>query len=174
MENRLRMYLLISLCLLTPASLSLTDQESAFKIPDSLIQQLIKDINTNDHDSRLSKHDLDVLRKNLKCKLKDIDGDGAAEFFLYIDHFEWFGAGFNCDYWVYQKGATNYKLLLNEKQVRAKESKTNGYLDLVSETPMGVIAPDKYRFSITLYKYDGKQYRAVSTIEEMKTVKSKD
>jgi len=173
MPNKSRIYLLISLYFLISADLSRASQESALKIPEVLIQQLIRDINTNDKGFRLSERDIDVLRKNLKCKLEDINGDGTLEFFLYIDHSDWCGAGSNCDYWVYQKRSSKYKLLLNDKQLRAKRTRTRGYCDLVSETPMGVIEPGKYRFYTTLYKYDGKQYQAVAFAEKVKTVKRK-
>jgi hypothetical protein len=174
MSNKLRTYLLISLFLFLSAFPSRASQESASNIPEALVQQLIKDINTNDNGSRLSDHDLEILRKNLKCKLEDINGDGTVEYFLYIEHPDWCGAGTNCDYWVYQDRSARYNLLLNEKQLSAKRTKTNGYRDLVSETPMGVIAPGKYRFNTTLYKYDGKQYREVSSALDVKEVRKKN
>jgi hypothetical protein len=159
--------------MLALASLIHAAQESAFKIPEVLVQQLIKDINTNDRDFRLSDQDLEVLHNNLRYKLEDINGDGAVEFFLYIDHRDWCGAGLNCDYWVYEKEADRYRLLLNDKQVRAKGTKTKGYSDLVSETPMGVIRPDQYKFSTRLYRYDGTRYQEVSSGVEIKLVKKK-
>jgi len=174
MSNKLKIYLLVGLFMFISAGLSRTSQASTFQIPKTLFQQLIMDINTNDKGFHLSDHDLEILRKNLKCKLEDINGDGAEEYFLYIDHPDWCGAGTNCDYWVYQKRSTKYKLLLNDKQLRAKRSKTNGYRDLVSETPMGVKAPGKYRFYTTLYQYDGKHYQGVSSAGEVKTVKRKN
>ena len=174
MSNKLRVYLLIGLFLLTSARLSRASQESTFKIPRALVQQLIRDINTNGNGFQLSGPELEILRNNLKCKLEDINGDGAKEFFLYIEHPDWCGAGTNCDYWVYQKESAKYKLLLHDKQLRAKRTKTKRYRDLVSETPMGVIATGKYRFYTTLYKYDGKQYQEVSSTEEVKTVRKKN
>ena len=91
MSNKLKFYLLIGLLLFTSAGLSRESQASAFEIPKTLIQQLIMDINTNDKGSHLSNHDLEILRKNLKCKLEHINGDGAEEYFLYIDHPDWCG-----------------------------------------------------------------------------------
>lgn len=173
MQKRSRVYLLISLCVLCLTGFRVRAQESTFKVPEGLVQQLIKDINRNDRNFRLSDHDLDVLRKNLKCELQDVNGDGVLEFFLYIDHPDWCGAGTNCDYWVYQRRLAKYRLLLNDKQLRAKRTRTNGYRDLVSETPMGVLAPGKYRFYNTLYKYDGKRYRPVSSGLQIKTRKGK-
>src|SRR5207249_3133927 len=105
-------------------------------IPHTLIQQLIEEINTNDRNFRLSDGDLRVLNDHVKCELIDLNGDGIAEFFLYIDHSDWCGAGTNCDYWVFQRTRGGYKLLLNDKQLRAIGTLTNGYRDLVSESPM--------------------------------------
>ncbi len=75
-------------------------------IPDistDLVRQLIADINTNENNFRLSEADLEILSKNLKYELHDLNDDGVQEFFLYIDHTDWCGAGGNCSYWVYQK-----------------------------------------------------------------------
>ena len=131
-------------------------------IPHALIRRLIEEINANDHNFRLTDDGLSVINDHVKCQLIDLNGDGIAEFFLYIDHSDWCGAGTNCDYWVFQRTKGGYRLLVNDKQLRALRTVSNGYRDLVSETPMGVISSSKFRFYTTLYKFHGHQYRAVS------------
>ncbi|MEW6125661.1 MAG: hypothetical protein AB1757_01245 [Acidobacteriota bacterium] len=143
------------------------------RLPSALVDQLIHDIHSNDKGFRLSKHDIEVIYKNLKFKLRDINGDGVLEFFLWIDHPDWCGAGGNCDYWIYQKQSNKYVLLLNDKQLNAKRTRSHGYCDLISETPMGVLGQNQYRFYTTLYKWDGKKYLETSSGLEIKMIKMK-
>ncbi len=136
-----------------------SNQENTSKIPNDLIQQIITDINTNENNFHLSKEDLEVLNNHLKHQLHDLNNDGVSEFFLYIEHSDWCGAGSNCSYWVYQKTTTGYKLLVEDKVLQVKDNVTNGYLDLSSETPMGFCDKNIARLSVTPYKYDGKEYQ---------------
>lgn len=136
-----------------------SNQKNTSKIPDDLIQQLITDINTNENNFHLSKEDLEVLNNYLKYELHDLNNDGVSEFFLYIDHSDWCGAGSNCSYWAYQKTPTGYKLLVEDKVLQVKDSVTNGYRDLSSETPMGFCDKNIAKLGVTPYKFDGKEYR---------------
>lgn len=163
---------LFSLSCFTTSSQAVVPSVSP-RIPHALIQRLIKEINHNDRNFRLSDGDLRILNDHIKCRLIDLNGDGIAEFFLYIDHSDWCGAGTNCDYWVFQETRGGYKLLLNDKQLRATRTVTNGYRDLVSEKPMGVISPTELRFQKTVYKFQRQQYRAVSSSLETRVGRRK-
>lgn len=160
MSNR-KFILAFIVCLLFGAPLLVSAQRnSGTKLPKNLVQKLISDINDNENNFRLSGEDLKVLHKNLKFELHDLNADGVSEFFLYIDHSDWCGAGANCSYWVYQKNGNGYKLLVEDKVLRVKETETNNYRDLSSETPMGFCERNVQRISATLYKFNGKQYEA--------------
>jgi hypothetical protein len=134
-------------------------QNVTSQIPEQLVQQLIKDINTNKNNFHLSDGDLTVLRKNLRYELHDLNRDSKPEFFLYIDHSDWCGAGGNCSYWIYQKEDGGYKLLLEDKELRVMRSLTKGYRDLVSRVPMGFCAVNVQRVWTSFYKYNGKSYQ---------------
>jgi hypothetical protein len=149
------------LCLLCGSALLVAAQRnSEKKLPRNLVQQLIADINNNENNFRLSDEDLKVLHKNLKLELHDLNADGVAEFFLFIEHGDWCGAGANCSYWIYQKNGNGYKLLVEDKVLRVKETITNGYRDLSSETPMGFCERNVQRVSATPYKFNGEKYEA--------------
>ena len=148
-----------------------SNQENSSKIPSDLIQQLITDINTNENNFHLSKKELEVLNNHLQYELHDLNNDGVLEFFLYIEHSDWCGAGGNCSYWVYQKTTAGYKLLLEDKLLTVKDNVTNGYRDLSSKTPMGFCDKNVGRFSVTQYKYDGKEYQPQTTLLECIAIK---
>lgn len=154
------------LCFCNTALLAVAQSNSKNNLPKDLVRQLIADINNNENNFHLSYIDLKVLHKNLKFELHDLNADGVAEFFLYIEHSHWCGAGANCSYWVYQKTKDGFKLLIEEKVLRVKDTKTNGYRDLSSETPMGFCERNVQRLVVTPYKYNGKQYKAQQSKSE--------
>ena len=146
--------------LLGIASISSADWISRSQVPTDLVEWLIKDISKT---QRLSSEVLEDLNKNLKCELHDLNGDGLPEFLLYIDSHFWCGAGTaNCNYWVVQKTPKGYKLLLDDKVIRVQDTVTNGYHDLASELTSGCTQElFAKEIHVTIYRYDGKQYRAV-------------
>ncbi len=149
------------LCLICGVVLLVVAQHnSKTEMPKDLIQKFTADINNNKNNFRLSATDLELLNKNLKYELHDLNGDGILEFFLFIDHSNWCGAGNNCSYWVYRKTKEGYGLLVEDKVLRVKETMTNGYRDLSSETPMGFCERNVQRVSVTPYKFDGERYQA--------------
>jgi hypothetical protein len=141
-------------------------RSKTYKIPKGLVRQLIKDINTNENNFRLTREDVKILNERLKCQFHDLNGDSRPEFFLYIEHSDWCGAGANCSYWVYQKVAGGYKLLLEEKVLRVKETVTNGYRDLESQQPIGFCNVNVQRANVSLYKFDGRKYQFIYRKDE--------
>jgi hypothetical protein len=137
-------------------------EESLFGIPKTLAQLFPRQLCAKG----CTAEEVSLWTRNLKHELHDIDGDSVPEFFIKIDHSDWCGAGNNCDYWIYQKVGGKYKLILNDKVLRVRETDSNGYRDLASETPMGFCGERIQRLAVTLYKYDGEQYQAVSYEDE--------
>lgn len=160
-------------CLFCSVALLVAAQpRSESNLPRNLIQQLVADINDNKNNFRLSDEDLEVLHKNLKFELHDLNADGVSEFFLYIDHNYWCGAGSNCSYWAYQKTENGYNLLVEDTVLRVKETTTNGYRDLSSQIKMGS-CEGGFQFYVTHYEYDGQRYQAGKTKDECRTYKPK-
>jgi hypothetical protein len=148
-------------CLLYSMSLLVVAQRnSESRLPKHLVGQLIAYINNNKNNFRLSDADLKVLQKNLKFELHDLNSDGVSEIFLFIDHSDWCGAGANCSYWVYQKTTNGFRLLVEDKVLRLKETVTNGYRDLSSDTLMVFRERNVQRVSATPYNYTGEKYQA--------------
>jgi thiamine biosynthesis lipoprotein len=100
-------------------------------------------------------------RENFRWEPHDLNRDSIPEYFLYIDHADWCGAGgSNCQYWVYQKTKSGYKLLIEDARLRPLKSYTNGYRDLASEHRIGAsIVPCHSDYSFTRYKFDGRKYQ---------------
>ena len=95
--NSRKFILAFAVCLICSVVLLVVAQRSSkTEIPKSLVQKLIADINDNENNFRLSDADLEVLHKNLKYEFHDLNADGVSEFFLYIEHSDWCGAGSNC------------------------------------------------------------------------------
>jgi hypothetical protein len=99
-------------------------------------------------------------KRGLKFEAHDLNADGAPEFFVYVEHGDWCGAGANCSYWVFQKRGRGYALLLNDKVLRVRGGVSHGYRDLASETPMGFCGRNVQRLDVTPYRFDGARYRA--------------
>ena len=99
-------------------------------------------------------------KSNLKFETHDLNADGVPEFFVFIEHSDWCGAGANCDYWIFQKKGRGYVLLLNDKVLRVKDGVSHGSRDLASEIPMGFCDRNVQRLDVTPYRFDGAEYRA--------------
>jgi hypothetical protein len=135
---------------------SSSGQETSPEIPDEVLRLLFEDVCRKE----CSDEEVALWKSNLKYETHDLNGDASLEFFVFIDHSDWCGAGSNCSYWIFQKGERGYTLLLNDKVLRVKDRATNGYRDLASETPMGFCSRNLQRLYVTPYVYDGKEYRA--------------
>jgi hypothetical protein len=158
MKNR---RLILALALLTfcgAAFNSFAGQKTPPQMPEEVVKLLFKDLCKKG----CSAEEVARWKSNLKYELHDLNADAVPEFFVFIDHSDWCGAGSNCDYWIFQKKAHGYILLLNDKELRVKGVSSNGSRDLASETPMGFCALNVQRLDATLYKYDGKRYRVQS------------
>lgn len=100
-------------------------------------------------------------RENFRWERHDLNRDSVPEYFLYIDHADWCGAGgSNCTYSVYQKTKSGYKLLHEGVRLRPLRSYTNGYRDLASEHRIGASSIPCYSdYGFTRYKFDGREYQ---------------
>lgn len=156
MKNRLLILGLALLLLCGAVSVSSAQEGATHKLPERVVRLLFKDLCKKG----CSAEEVARWKSNLKYEMHDLNSDAVPEFFVFIDHSDWCGAGSNCDYWIFQKRAHGYVLLLNDKELRVKGNASKGYLDLASETPMGFCARNVQRLDVTPYRYDGTRYRA--------------
>ena len=156
MKNR-ALIITVMLCLTSAVvQPSLVQQDAPRKLPGEVIKLLFEDACKKG----CSEEELALWKSKLKFESHDLNFDSVPELFLYIDHMDWCGAGSNCSYWVYQRSDAGYKLLVENKVLRVKDTDTNGYLDLASEIPMGFCDRNVQRLYVTPYKYDGEKYQA--------------
>ena len=141
-----------------------TRQSVHSQVPDEVVKLLFELTCTKG----CSDEEVALWKTNLKSEMHDLNGDSVPEWFLYIDHSDWCGAGGRrCDYWVVQKGKDAYALILNSKELRVEEAVTNGYRDLTSVMPGGFDCDgDAQRVYITPYKFDGRRYVERPTLED--------
>ena len=111
-----------------------------------------------------SEEDRARWKENFRWEFHDLNGDSTAEYFLYVDHADWCGAGgSNCTYWIYQESQGAYKLLLEAPRLAPMKSITKGYRDLYGDFRMGATGVrGKFEYYRTIYKFDGKKYKQVS------------
>ncbi len=124
---------------------SLAHQNDMPKLPKEVTRLLFKDLCK----SGCSDEEVARWRSKLKFETHDLNADGMPEFFAYIEHSDWCGAGSNCDYWIFQRKGRGHVLLLNDKVLRVKDAVSNSYHDLVSETPMGFCDRKVQRLDVT-------------------------
>jgi hypothetical protein len=154
---------------------SVTNKPAAHQIPSNLVRVFFKEVCSGL--GGCSDEEIKLWRSNFKYEVHDLNGDRIPEFFLYIDHPNWCGAGFNCNFWVFQRSGRSYKLLVENPVIKVSKTKTKGYRDLESLGRMGgCIFPDgeageeKY---VTLYKYDGRKYKPLVIGEQCRRFKPK-
>ena len=155
-KNKGRLILIVALCLASGATLfSVAREDAPSEIPKELVKLLFEDTCLKG----CSDEKVTLWKSNLKHRLEDLNGDAVPEFFLWIEHSDWCGAGSNCSFWVYQRTKDGYELLLEDKVLRARDTVTNGYRDVASEIPWGFCAVNVQRLYVEVYRYDGKEYR---------------
>ena len=109
-----------------------------------------------------SAEERDTYKRSLRFETKDLNGDRRPEFFVYIDHGDFCGMSFNCEYWVFRRRRNDYHLLARHPVMRVASTFTNGFRDLESHGYLGYcVRPDGSRGShiyLTVFKYSGKAY----------------
>ena len=112
-------------------------------------------------------------KRAFKLELHDLNRDKSLEAFVYIDHRDWCGMGFNCHFWVFQRQRRGYKLLARAEVLRVGKTISNGYRDLESQGRMGgCVLPEGgwgRHIYLTLFKYDGAKYQPTVIGEQCRT-----
>ena len=141
-------------------------KKPASQLPLQIVDWVLNDACSNG----CTKAVRDEYKRNLHFERHDLNRDNSAEWFVYIEHRDWCGAGFNCQFWVFQRRPGRYRLLAQAEVIRAANSLTNGYRDLESQGRMGgCVLPDGSwgrEIYLTIFKYDGAEYRPTTIGEQ--------
>jgi hypothetical protein len=130
------------------------------RVPDHVIQAVLQDACS----AGCSEKEMAEYRRRIKTEFHDLNADKVLELFVYIDHTEFCGVGFNCSFWIFQRRGNGHRLLLKDYPVvRTGKGVTKGYRDLESQGRMGGCLFDDGRFGreiyLTVFKWNGKEYR---------------
>src|SRR5688572_16699007 len=105
---------MVSLLFIVLASISSFGALSSFgkssRIPGQVIQTVLMDACS----SGCSEKQIAEYRRSIKTELRDLNADNSFELFIYIDHRDFCGIGFNCNFWVFQRQRSGYRLLLKD------------------------------------------------------------
>jgi hypothetical protein len=104
-------------------------------------------------------------RRNMKFELHDLNGDRVPELFVYIQHSDWCGASFNCDYWVFYRKHNVYHLIAAGYPVlQVANTVTKGFRDLESRGHLGSCTLPNgdagWQTYLHVLRYNGAQYNA--------------
>ena len=105
-------------------------------------------------------------RRNIRFELHDLNGDKVSEFFVYVDHSDWCGNHFNCDYSVFQRRGNGYRQIAGSyPALRLTKTLTRGYRDLESRHDTGVCLGENVQgrdVFVAVLRYNGTEYKATA------------
>jgi len=137
------------------------------RIPNQVMDVVLKDACS----SGCSEKQIAEYRRSIKSELHDVNADRIFELFIYIDHKDFCGAGFNCSFWIFQPQRSGYRLLLKDYPVvRVGAQTTRGFKDLESQGRMGGCVLPNGQFGreiyLTVFKWSGKEYKPLVVGEQ--------
>ena len=140
---------------------------SPSRIPNQVIDSVLKDAcSLGCSDNQIAEY-----RRRIKSEWHDLNADRIFELFIYIEHGDFCGAGFNCSFWIFQRQRSGYRLLLKDYPVvRVGTQTTKGFKDLESQGRMGrCFLPDGrsgHEIYLTVFKWSGKEYKPLVVGEQ--------
>jgi hypothetical protein len=134
------------------------------EVPAELVELFFKDLCPTDG-IKCTDDEMALWRSKFTYEAHDLNGDEIPEYFLFIDHHDWCGAGSNCGEHVYMKSGGGYKMLLSDVVLRVMKTRTRGFRDIESRFKMGACTlPDGkngWEIIVTSYKFNGTEYKAL-------------
>ena len=136
-------------------------------LPNQIIASVMNDLCS----SGCSDEQRADYRRNLRFERHDLNGDGISEFFVYVNHGDWCGNHFNCDYSVFQRHRNHYRVIANGyPALRLTTRITHGYRDLESRHDTGVCVfpngSDGRDVFVNVLRYDGMRYKPTDLGEQ--------
>src|SRR5215211_4108575 len=108
-----------ALALVLLSGLVFTSTAKPRRLPAKIVHLVLHDACTVTDSKKVwcSTEERATYKRNLKFETKDLNGDSRPEFFVYIEHRDWCGIGFNCNYWVFRHQRNDYHLLVSDYPV---------------------------------------------------------
>jgi hypothetical protein len=137
------------------------------RLPNQIITSVMNDLCS----SGCSAEQRAAYRHNIRFELHDMNGDGIPEVFVYVDHSDWCGNHFNCDYSIFQRNRDGYRLIASGyPALRMTKPMTHGYRNLESRHDIGIcifpngsLGRDVF---INLLRYNGTEYKPTDLGEQ--------
>ena len=141
-------------------------------LADQLLRQAFKSMETPQDEQEKITRDAEKMKggvAGLFCaESVDLDRDGKADLLIHQADVEGaFCGAHNCPVWVYRRTNDGYTMLLEDtggylSPIEALKTSTNGYRDIRTMQQSSAVEHE-----ITVFKFDGKKYRArVCTTEK--------
>ena len=138
---------------------------SVFAKPRGLPRQIVVRVMSNVCSSGCTNEQRAEYRRNIRFELHDLNDDKIPEFFVYVDHSDWCGNHFNCDYSVFQRRRNGYRLIASGyPALRITKTLTRGYRNLESRHTTGVCLLSESvegRDFVAVLRYNGTEYKAI-------------
>ena len=163
----------VKLTILALGLVFLTGGSSTAK-PRGLPQQIITSVMNDLCSSGCSDRQRSDYRRNIRFELHDLNSDRIPEFFVYVDHPDWCGNHFNCDYSIFQRRRHGYRLIASGyPALRMSNRVTHGYRDLESRHDIGVCVLPNGSLGrdvfVNLLRYNGTEYKPIDLGEKCRT-----
>jgi hypothetical protein len=136
---------------------AVAQKRQTVEVPRQIVQRLMKDEDIKGFLEYRQEYRNSGLAKYLTAELIDLNRDGTSE--LIVRGINEICGATNCYTWIYRKVGNSYQMLLYAgfiQQIELKRTFTRGYRDIIASMHGSAWDSD-----LTLYKFDGKQYRQV-------------
>jgi hypothetical protein len=136
-------------------------------LPNQIITSVMNDLCS----SGCSAEQRADYRHNIRFELHDLNGDGIPECFVYVDHPDWCGNHFNCNYSVFERRRNGHRLIASGyPALRMTNRVTHGYRNLESRHDIGVCVFPNGSLGrdvlVNRFRYNGTQYKPTDLGEQ--------
>ena len=149
-----------------PASAS-AQRARTTRAPPQIVEELLKDTMWID----MPAPPIDSVAPDMVAEPLDLNGDGVPELeILAINHL--CHSPSNCPVWIYRRQGAGYERLLDAGNIvllAPQKTLTHGYRDIMT-TRHG----SAWQSGLTLYKFDGHEYRRSACFSEMDGFRGRD
>lgn len=150
---------ILSVALGYPPASVFAQRARTMRAPREIVADLLKDTMWID----TPPPPIDSAAPDVLAEPLDLNGDGVPELeVLAVDHL--CHSPSNCPVWIYRRAGAGYERLLDAGNIgwlKAQKTFTHGYRDIMTTRYGGLMDS-----GLTLYKFDGRQYRQSACFSE--------